>query len=638
MYGIDYGTYCSSICKYDINIGAPVPLPIFGTEEFLLRSAITKKSDYVVVGYLDSTGTESSISPKRQLELNNEKAVMESYHLLNKLREATGEKQISAVVTIPVNYNSSQREATRQACQMAGINVMRFISEPTAIALAQRNMGERAIILDIGGGTTDISLVEYDKETNLYEVIKSGGDSVLGGEDVNKSLYNYLNTEHEYMSVYRQIENAKKTICDVNMVIICGQLVNQELFKQLANDFYKKIDSLLDGFLEEGTPIFLAGGSSKLLGLKEYLANQHPEVIFQSTETPEFLVSKGACLFANSLCGNEITLLDIVPLSLGVADYQDNFIPIISKGSALPISVSKLFTLSEDSEKLCIKVYQGERSICTDNFFLGEVSVQFKEVLKRNQPKLEVKFTLDVNSILHIAVSEKSTDFIFVSYITKDKLVADTEAIEKMLKQAEMMKQADEIKQEEGRLINKLFDIICIIESRGFDCQEYKDRTSGNYDLTYLRQLIDELASKYPFALVANNVNPNEDERFCVVDLKDETISVIEEKIKAIKTTIAATDTVEATLTHVAEELATEEPDYAYIKLVLDDLLFNKHSEYENLVLSLKENITDLGLTKENQDLLLKYIDKLSQSKQSYSDMIEHLNDFCRILIENQCT
>ena len=206
MYGIDYGTTNSSICYYDIDKKQIVPIIVFDNSYFL-PSVISIKDEQILTGIL-LRDAEVIRSPKRNLDIENEASIISSYHLLKHLRSATGHEQISAVVTIPVNYNHSQREAMKTACEMAGIDVVQFLNEPTAIALGYNVKYDSVLILDIGGGTVDISLLEYDEENTFYHVQETQGDSNLGGEDINLMIMDKLGLPN---SQYVMVENAKKS-------------------------------------------------------------------------------------------------------------------------------------------------------------------------------------------------------------------------------------------------------------------------------------------------------------------------------------------------------------------------------------------------------------------------------------------
>jgi molecular chaperone DnaK len=185
MYGIDFGTTNSSICHFKNNIIEPL---IISNGSYLLNSIISIIGDEVFPGvYIKDA--KIIYHPKRYININDQDSIIQSYYLLNKIRQATCKDKIDAVVTIPVNYNHAQREATKIACEMANINVLTFINEPTAIAFSIKNKTSNMIILDIGGGTVDLSYLEYDSMENYYQVIATEGDSNLGSEDVNLLIY-----------------------------------------------------------------------------------------------------------------------------------------------------------------------------------------------------------------------------------------------------------------------------------------------------------------------------------------------------------------------------------------------------------------------------------------------------------------
>jgi molecular chaperone DnaK (HSP70) len=285
MYGIDFGTTNSSICQFDNNIIKPLPI---SNNDFLLKSIISIVNDDIFPGIFINNA-KIVYYPKRRINLNDKNSIIESSYLLNKIRQATGKKNIDAVVTIPVNYNHSQREATKVACNMANINVLTFINEPTAIAFSLKEKSENMIILDIGGGTTDISYLEYDDENNYYQVISTDGDSNLGSEDVNLLLYEELKNKYN-----------NKTYEELRDIIEHLKLSSNDTYFNYYKSFCEKIFILLNSFILntdiETNTIIMAGGGSRLFGLREYLLNKmENKYEFILPENPELLVSKGAC-------------------------------------------------------------------------------------------------------------------------------------------------------------------------------------------------------------------------------------------------------------------------------------------------------------------------------------------------------
>jgi len=601
IFGIDYGTYTSSICCFH---DKPIPIKL-SNGEYLLRSFIHNSRIR---------------SPKRDLDLENKDAIKNSVILLKLLREATKKDRISAVVTIPVAYNSSQREATKLACELAGIDIIRLISEPTAIAL---NLDlENCIIVDIGGGTTDISLVEYDKETHFYEVIKNVGDSRLGGEDVNNLLYDYFQIKQPYEEVYQKLELIKKTFSGSPIIFDEYQITKEE-FTNCLKPFYKRIAELLSQIIQKDVPIILAGGSSNLFGLKEYLYSLFPNYVIKQTESPEFLVSSGACLYAHSLQRNTITLIDISSLSIGISDYNNNFVPIIPKGSVLPISVNKVFTLSEDNDSVTIKIYQGERKFATDNKFISSIDIKFDKFLRKNEPRIDVKFTLDHNNILHVNVSEKHTGTNVTMNVTKEKIVLSPEEVQKILEETELYKQMDEEKQKEAVLLNKIYDMITLIEINGFECSEIKEKIK-NVSSQELKNMIQDLAEKYPFSLVSNTVIPSNSINQNEIELDQEQKELIWDRIEHIRRISSEN---EDTLRFIEEQLQEENIDFFQLKMLLDNISMDKKNEYETLVKTLQDNLDIFQISDEDKKRLLEFID--SQKGDNYEYLINELNDFC---------
>ena len=587
MYGIDFGTTNSSICQFDNNIIKPLPI---SNNDFLLKSIISIVNDDIFPGIFINNA-KIVYYPKRRINLNDKNSIIESSYLLNKIRQATGKKNIDAVVTIPVNYNHSQREATKVACNMANINVLTFINEPTAIAFSLKEKSENMIILDIGGGTTDISYLEYDDENNYYQVISTDGDSNLGSEDVNLLLYEELKNKYN-----------NKTYEELRDIIEHLKLSSNDTYFNYYKSFCEKIFILLNSFILntdiETNTIIMAGGGSRLFGLREYLLNKmENKYEFILPENPELLVSKGACNYArNFIDGNNmsIMLVDIIALTLGIEDINGEMIPIIEKGSVVPIKQSKYFTTTSDENEIEIKIYQGERKFVKDNFYIGSFIVIFDKMMKKGEPKVEIIFSLDLNHILTITVKESKNNIESCKKFTKDNLYIPQEQIEEMVEIALICKEQDEIKEKELQLSSQIYNYLNILEFypnlvTENEINEMKELQNSSKSIDELNNLLNNIMEKYPFVLVKPNITP--------FNVEDE-----------------------------IEELDNEIEEFE-INCHLDD-----KEEYNILVTNLLNNIQNFNLSEEKQEELIIFIEE-QKLENNYKEMIDKLNKFCEHLL-----
>ena len=549
IYGIDFGTTCSSICQMVDN--RPQPLRIPQIDSIILKSCISRVGNELYPGMYIADSNEFIISPKRRLSMQDGDSVKHCYTLLRCLRRATQQEQIDAVVTIPVYFNHSQREAMMYACSQAGINVIRLISEPIAIAFNLESNTNNKIIIDIGGGTTDISVLEHDHSENMYQVITTGGDPNFGGDDVSSMIYKKLLAEYPslcienpdfqtYTKSYIHIEHMKRLVSSTTNTVIHFQNIeiSQAQFIEWCRPFYETILHLLQQVLDR-TPkdmhfdIILAGGCSSLVGLSRFLHRMLPQYSFVLPEEPSLLVSKGACLYAFSLSNNimestttsTIILVDSVPLSIGVQMKDDEFAPIIKKDTPVPVRLTKYFTTTEDDQhQIHLCFYQGEAKLCIHNHFIGEMTLTLHESFKRNIPRIAITMVLDHNHLLTIHVHETRSQSTPVTHVfTKDQLHLSEKQIKQLIHDAEISLQHDEMKIKQHLLLHNAYTILSYMSvikhteemNREIQLLELFIQQC-NHDLRHINNVSAEsfraleqhqqfLSKKYPMILLSND-------------------------------------------------------------------------------------------------------------------------------------
>ncbi|MGX7589055.1 molecular chaperone DnaK [Candidatus Vidania fulgoroideorum] len=357
-----------------------------------------------------------------------------------------------AVITVPAYFNDSQRQATKDAGTIAGLNVNRIVNEPTAAALAfgldkEIKEEKKIVVYDLGGGTFDISVIEISKVENekQFEVLSTNGDTFLGGEDFDKKITRYIidrfissegiNLEEDNLALQRlkeASENAKKELSnsestEINLPYICvSNSVPKHLKMSLTRAKYEfLIEDLINKTLKpceiaikdssikisDIDDVILVGGMTRT-PLVQKKVREFFKMEPKKNINPDEAVAIGASIQAQILSGNrkDILLLDVTPLTLGIETLGGIMTKMINKNTTVPTKYSQVFSTSEDNQNAVnIKVYQGERSIANLNKLLGEFNLEEIEPAPRGVPQIEVMFDIDSNGILNVSAKNKKT-------------------------------------------------------------------------------------------------------------------------------------------------------------------------------------------------------------------------------------
>uniref|UniRef100_A0A8B9HZ01 Endoplasmic reticulum chaperone BIP n=1 Tax=Astyanax mexicanus TaxID=7994 RepID=A0A8B9HZ01_ASTMX len=382
--------------------------------------------------------------------------------VLTKMKETAeaylGKKVTHAVVTVPAYFNDAQRQATKDAGTIAGLNVMRIINEPTAAAIAyglDKKDGEKNILVfDLGGGTFDVSLLTIDN--GVFEVVATNGDTHLGGEDFDQRVM-----EH-FIKLYK-----KKTGKDVRKDNRAVQKLRREVekakrFEELNMDLFRSTMKPVQKVLEDSdlkkseiNEIVLVGGSTRIPKIqqlvKEFFNGKEPS----RGINPDEAVAYGAAVQAGVLSGEEDTgdlvLLDVCPLTLGIETVGGVMTKLIPRNTVVPTKKSQIFSTASDNQPtVTIKVYEGERPLTKDNHLLGTFDLTGIPPAPRGVPQIEVTFEIDVNGILRVTAEDKGTGNKNKITITNDQNRLTPEDIERMVNDAERF--ADEDKKLKERI------------------------------------------------------------------------------------------------------------------------------------------------------------------------------------------
>ncbi|XP_071726398.1 heat shock cognate 70 kDa protein-like [Rutidosis leptorrhynchoides] len=420
----------------------------------------------------------------------------------------------NAVVTVPAHFNDSQRQATKDAGTIAGLNIIRMINEPTAAAIAygldNKSMIHGTIntlIFDLGGGTFDVSLMTIE-EGKIFEVMSVSGDTHLGGKDFDNAMVDYC--VREFNRKYNKdltgnqkalgrlriaCEKAKRILSSSTLTSIELDYLHEGIdfsmrftrakFEELNMSFFNKCISIVEKCLSDAkieksrvNEIILVGGSTRIPKIQQMLREFFDWKELCQSINPDEAVAYGAGVMAANLSGvsgntsvEDVLLLDVTPLSLGVSVIGDVLSVVIPRNKVIPVTKTKNYTTTTDNQaSIEVLVYQGERARSTDNHFLGKLTISGIPLAPKKIPQIKVTFDIDADGILTVTAEILSTGSTKQLTITNENGRLNAEQIEKMIKDAEKYKLEDQNFKKKADAFNALENCICDMKKK---MQEY---------------------------------------------------------------------------------------------------------------------------------------------------------------------
>ncbi len=411
-----------------------------------------------------------------------------------------GEKVTSAVITVPAYFNDAQRQATKDAGKIAGLDVLRIVNEPTAAALAyglEKDKPEKVLVFDLGGGTFDVSILEIGD--GVHEVLSTSGDTKLGGDDFDKKIIDWICEEfkkqegmdltNDKQAMQRIKEAAEKAKCELSSVVETSislpyisadangpkhleLSLSRAKFEELSYDLLERCKKPVEQALSDAglskseiNEVVLVGGSTRIPAVQQLVKDYTGKEPNQSVN-PDEVVAVGAAVQAGVLAGEvkDIVLLDVTPLTLGIETLGGVMTALVPRNTTIPVSKSQVFSTAENNQTAVdINILQGERPMSSDNKSLGMFRLEGIAPAMRGIPQIEVTFDIDANGIVNVSAKDKATGKEQKITITNSSNLSEQD-IDKMVKEAEANAAEDKKKKEEAEIKNNANSLIASSE------------------------------------------------------------------------------------------------------------------------------------------------------------------------------
>lgn len=557
IIGIDLGT--TNSCVAVLEGGSPQVIPNAEGERTTASVVAFTDSGERLVGRLakrqaitNPTHTISSIKRKMgtdhqvkiKIEGNETTYSPEqiSAMILQKLKKDAedylGVKTNKAVITVPAYFNDTQRQATKDAGVIAGLEVMRIINEPTAASLAYglgKSKEQTILVYDLGGGTFDVSILEIGD--GVFEVVATDGNTQLGGDDFDRLIMDWLAEEFrkdtgidlskDPSAIQRlkdaaeaaKMELSSRKETTINLPYITAdasgpkhleQKLTRAKFEQMIGSLLQKTADIVDSTLREAKKtkddidqVVLVGGSTRIPRVQELISERIPGKINREIN-PDEVVAAGAAVQAGVLAGDvdDIVLLDVTPLTLSIETLGGIATPLIERNTTIPTEKTKTFTTAENNQQSVeIHVVQGERKMAGDNKSLGKFQLTGLPPAPRGVPQIDVSFSIDANGILNVTAKDKATEKKESITITESSRLNETE-IENMKREAEEHAEEDKKRAEEVEVRNQADQLAYAVEKSLSDLGEKVPQEERGRIEDQLRQLREKLSQNASIAEV----------------------------------------------------------------------------------------------------------------------------------------
>ncbi len=452
--------------------------------------------DRTIVSIKREMGTEHKVSIDGKDYTPQEISSMILRKLADDASKYLGEKITSAVITVPAYFNDSQRQATKDAGRIAGLDVLRIVNEPTAASLAygmDKKANEKILVFDLGGGTFDVSILEVGD--GVFEVLSTSGDTRLGGDDFDEKVMDYLADEFKKVegidlrkdkqAMQRLKEASEKAKCELSSVVETNinlpfitadangpkhldLTLTRAKFEDLSHVLFERCKKPVEQAISDAKltasqldEVVLVGGSTRIPAVQRLVKEITQKEPNQSVN-PDEVVAVGAAIQASILAGEikDIVLLDVTPLSLGIETLGGVLTPLVPRNTTIPVSKSQVFSTADDNQTAVdVHVLQGERPMARDNKSLGMFRLDGIPPAPRGLPQVEVTFDIDANGIVNVSAKDKATSKEQKITITNTSNLNKDE-IDKMVRDAESHSEEDKKRKEEVEIRNNANSLV----------------------------------------------------------------------------------------------------------------------------------------------------------------------------------